>query len=527
MADFCISARGLTLAFEPHPPVFAALDLHLTSEPVALIGPNGAGKTLLAECLAGVRKPQEGSLERRVPVAFLPQQAAEQEDHQSVAAFLGVDAALNALRRLLSGKGQVDDLSILEERWTLQEDLEAELAEFQLGVDLLDAPVSALSGGQRTRLHLLKLARLPSSYLILDEPTNHLDQAGRDWLANWISQRSGGTLVITHDQALLATFTHLLELRAGQLQPYRLGFADYQEARKQLLEKARQTKSQARLTLKKERQQLQTERERHEQRAAKGRAKARKGDMPKVLLDARKERSEATGGRIAQKHQAAINQEQQRLQQAEALLGHERPLAFPLTEPEPVSGCLLALNEVLLPRITAPRPLNWQIKSGERWWLQGANGRGKSTLLAVISGLLEPLSGEVQRRGSLRLLDQKLSLLNGEETALANFQHLNPGWTQADYRDRLAWLRLRGDQALQPASDLSGGERLKVALACCLMGPESAQLILLDEPDNHLDLESQSLLAQVLAEFKGSLLLVSHSAPFAQAVGFERQLVLQ
>lgn len=174
MADLCISARGLTLAFEPHPPIFSALEVHLFSEPVALIGANGVGKTLLAECLAGVRNPQEGCIEHQVPVAFLPQQAVEQEYHQSVAAFLGVEVALQALQRLLAGEGRVDDLSILEDRWTLQEDLQAELSAFQLEAGCLSLPVSALSGGQRTRLHLLKLSRLSNTYLILDEPTSSL-----------------------------------------------------------------------------------------------------------------------------------------------------------------------------------------------------------------------------------------------------------------------------------------------------------------------------------------------------------------
>jgi ATPase subunit of ABC transporter with duplicated ATPase domains len=376
-------------------------------------------------------------------------------------------------------------------------------------------------------LHLLKLARLPDAYLILDEPTNHLDQTGRDWLANWISQRSGGTLVITHDQALLATFTQLLELRAGQLQRYSLGFADYQQARVHLLEKACKDKQQARSTLKKERQQLQTERERHEQRAAKGRTKARKGDMPKVLLDARKERSEVTGGRIEQKHQTVLNAEQQRIQRAEALLGQDNPLAFPLTEPEPVTGCLLTLKDIFLPRITAPTPLDWQVRSGERWWLQGANGSGKSTLLEVIAGTLAPLSGEVQRRGLCLKLDQQLTLLHFQQSALDNFKRLNPGWSDATYRDRLALLRLRGDKVLLPLSQLSGGERLKVALASSLMGPKTAQLLLLDEPDNHLDLESQLLLAETLSQYRGGVILVTHSEAFAKATRFDQQFTLQ
>lgn len=531
MAMACISATDLTVAFEPAPPVFRALDVHLSAEPVALIGPNGAGKSVLAECLAGVRIPQSGAVQHHVQVGFLPQHAAEQRDPRSVAAFLGVESELAALDRLTAGAGRVDDLAVLDEQWTLRQDLEARLAAFQLPPGCLRSPVCALSGGQRTRLHLLKLSRQPDAFLILDEPTNHLDQAGRQWLATWIHQRTAGTLVITHDQTLLMTFTHLLALRNGQFHRHGQGFAEYQQTRTQVIAKAQHDKAHARQTLKKARQQQQTERERHEQRAAKGRAKARRKDMPKVLLDARKDRSEATGGRIARKHQATQDEEQQRMQAAESVLGHDGIFqdslpAFPLTDPTPISGPVLVLDNVRLPWINNVSPLSEHIMSGERWRLRGANGSGKSTLLAAICGAVTLLSGQVHRRGSVLRLDQHLSLLNPEQSALNNFRRLNPGWSDTAYRDRLALLRIRGDQALQPVSQLSGGERLKAALACSLMGPETAQLLLLDEPDNHLDLESQALLADVLRQYRGSLIVVTHSETFAEGLGLERELGL-
>jgi len=466
--------------------------------------------------------PNEGQVQHRVSVAFLPQQAAEQYDSRTVAVFLGVEAALSALSRLLAGGGRVDDLTLLNDRWTLKEELELQLVQFQLPTDVLSAQVSTLSGGQRTRLHLLRLSRLTDTYLILDEPTNHLDQAGRKWLANWVGQRDAGTLVITHDQALLDSYSQLLELRDGRLQRHGLGFTEYQKTRARLIEKARHNKQHARLSLRKERQQQQLERERHEQRAAKGWVKARKGDIPKILLDARKDRSEATGGRIAKKHQAVLNEEQQRVQTAESVLGRDSLLAFPLTEPEPISGCLLELHEVRMPWVKAAEPFDRQVMSGERWWLRGANGSGKSTLLSIISDELSPLAGKIRRRGSLVRLDQHLTILMPEQSALSNFRRLNPGWADTAYRDRLAQLRLVGDLALRPVSQLSGGERLKVALACSLMGPETAQLVLLDEPDNHLDLESQALLAAVLSQYRGSLIVVTHSEPLAQAMLLDR-----
>ncbi|MHA7880123.1 MAG: ATP-binding cassette domain-containing protein [Saccharospirillum sp.] len=522
----CLSATGVSVAFDPYPPIFRFITLSLAAEPVALIGPNGSGKTLLAECLAGVRAPSEGEVVRHRPVAFLSQQAAEQPFQGSIAEFLGVAAPLAALRRLLAGQGQVEDVTVLAERWTLEQELAEQLTAFHLEPALLEAPVSVLSGGQRTRLRLLALARLGDAYLILDEPTNHLDQAGRQWLADWVFRRTAGTLVITHDQALLHQFDQLLELRDGQLHHHGAGFAVYQHSRALELAKARQDAQHARNTLKKERQQQQIERERHEQRSAKGRAKARKNDMPKVLLDARKDRSEATGGRIAGKHLAMQQQEQARLRTARGVIGEHTPLAFVLTEPEPMAGCLVALADARVDRLPEAPPLNWQVMMRERWWLRGPNGCGKSTWLGVIHQSLPLVRGELSLRGRQVLLDQHLMLLNPDFSALDNFRQLNPGWSDTDYRERLALLRLRGDQALKPVRRLSGGERLKVALAVTLMGPNTAQLVLLDEPDNHLDLDSQSLLAEVLSHYTGTLIVVTHSEAFAKAINLDQALVL-
>lgn len=518
MATTCILATEISVAFEHFPPLFSHLTLNLSTEPVALIGRNGVGKSILAECLAGLRQPDTGLVHQPVPVRYLAQSAADRPDPRSVAEYLGVAAPLVALDRLLAGNGEVDDLACLADRWSLRSDLEAQLTAYDLPVEALEQPVDQLSGGQRTRLQLLHCAQAVDTYLILDEPTNHLDRAGRGWLGQWLRARVQGTLVITHDRELLQQFDHIIELRDGELHHYGQGFAHYQATRSQEVDKAEADVHHARATLQKERQQQQIEREQHEQRRKQGRLKRRKGDMPKVLLDAQKARSEATGGRVQQKQESAIAQEQARLVKARARLDTAATLAFPLTPPETRSGCLVALEGVRLPWLTSMPPLSWQVMAGQRWLLEGANGSGKSTLLKLLCGRTKALAGRFNRRGRVVLLDQHLALFNSKVSALDNFRRLNPGWTEAEYRDRLALVRLRGARALLPVGVLSGGERLKAALASVLMGPKAVDLVLLDEPDNHLDLESQDLLSRVLSDYRGALVVVTHSAAMAQAL---------
>lgn len=526
MANACISATDLSVAFDHFPPVFSNLSLHLGAEPVALIGNNGSGKSVLAECLAGIRKPVAGQIQRHLPIAWLAQNSADYSDSRSVADFLGVAAPLAALDRLLAGSGEVADLECLGEQWNLREDLVGRLADYGLPARVLDQSLAQLSGGQRTRLHLLRQSEQPDVYMILDEPTNHLDQAGRLWLAHWLKRRSQGTLVITHDQDLLQHFDHIIELRDSALHHYGQGFAGYRAERTQEIDKARADLNHARGALRRERQQQQAEREKHEQRAKKGRARRAKGGTPKMLLDAMKERSEATGGGIQAKQQTAIGQEQARRQNALERLDKAKPLAFPLTQPLVQFGCLVALEAGQLPWLATHAPFNWQILAGQRWLLTGSNGSGKSVLLRILNNEEELRSGNVNQRGQVILLDQHLQLLNLEWSALDNYRRFNPGWPESDYRERLALLRLRGERALLPVAALSGGDRLKVALAMVLMGPSAYDLVLLDEPDNHLDLESQALLAEVLSAYRGALVVVTHSNTMAESLRVTQRLNL-
>lgn len=167
------------------------------------------------------------------------------------------------------------------------------------------------------------------------------------------------------------------------------------------------------------------------------------------------------------------------------------------------------------------------ILSGQRWLLDGANGSGKSVLLRVLAGERPPLSGAFSVRGRCVLPDQHLLLLDWQCSALENYKRCNPGWPDAEYRNRLAPLKLRGERTLAPVATLSGGERLKVALAAMMMGPVAFDLLLLDEPDNHLDLESQALLLQTLNWYQGTLIMVNHSSRSGADIQSSHSLVLE
>ena len=186
----------------------------------------------------------------------------------------------------------------------------------------------------------------------------------------------------------------------------------------------------------------------------------------------------------------------------------------------------LHLSELVLPYVHHA-PLTLTVQQGERWHIRGRNGSGKSTLLRVMAGLEQPLAGFCEVHGRCVYLDQHFSLLDETESALSNLQRLHPDSSATQLRTELAGLRLRGDKALQPLRELSGGERLKVALLTVLVGGNAPTLLLLDEPDNHLDLDSRLLLEQTLADYPGALLVVSHDPAFIEALHVHHTLILK
>lgn len=161
-------------------------------------------------------------------------------------------------------------------------------------------------------------------------------------------------------------------------------------------------------------------------------------------------------------------------------------------------------------------PLSFTIYSGEHWHIQGRNGCGKSTLLKVLAGQLSSLKGEWRLSGGFCYLDQHLSLLEKTLPVAEALHQYQSSFTVEQWRTQLGMLRIRGDKSLLPLQQLSGGEQLKATLLALTHSPNPPAILLLDEPDNHLDLDSKQLLEEVLHDYQGTLLLVSHDDAFIE-----------
>lgn len=521
--------------------LFNNLNLSLGFNCQALVGTNGTGKSLLAQLLAGKIAHQSGVIQRQCPVAYLPQTHSK-APRQVVANFLGVSEILNALNRIEAGNCDTKDFELADSNWLLKDQLFTALDKYDLPQNLA-LPVSELSGGQQTKLALLKLSLTQARFFILDEPSNHLDQANRRWLLHWIAQQLSdpadspkGVLLISHDRQLLNHTSSIFELRAQQLFQYGGNYQHYAAQRKQEAESARSTlereQTAARNTLK----TLQKEKEKQQRKNQRGKKSRKTTNQSKALMDFAKERSAKTSKRITATHNARVASATEKLAQASSAVEKLENQYFDVAAPRIQHGELITIANVCHPYIQATtlnqsQGISLTIHAGERYALSGANATGKSTLLQILAKQISPRGGTISKsRGEVGLLDQHCKLLSAEHSVLDNIARLtrrnNNGLEPSEQRRILAQLRFSESQIQQPVKYLSGGERMKLAIACALGGCVSPDLLLLDEPDNHLDLDTLQVLEKTLQRYKGALIVVSHSPDFINAMGVNKTLVL-
>jgi ATPase subunit of ABC transporter with duplicated ATPase domains len=512
-------------------PVLERVSLALAREKTGLVGVNGSGKSTLARILAGELAPTGGSVRRAGTVALLPQDFTPQAD-QSVAEALGVRGKLAALERLSAGAGFPGDLETLDDDWSIEARVAEELGRLGLAHLTLDRPVATLSGGETTRLVLATLFLGRPDLIILDEPTNNLDGPSRRALYAAVGDWLGGLLVISHDRELLGLVDRIVELSPHGLRVYGGNFDVYTAQRDAEAAAAERGLGEAAKQLRKTRREGQAARERQARRNARGQKAREKGDQPRVVLNALREKSQRTTARLAETLDAKLSAAHEAVAAARARVAEQKELDIALAPFEvPAGKTVLELEGVAYRHPGAPYPIleefHLRLVGPERVALAGPNGSGKTTLLRLIRGELAPAEGRVHV-GVARVscLDQKAALLRPDWSVLDNFRAGNPGLPETVCRLTLARFLFRTDAVHAPAGSLSGGERLRAALACVLCAVDPPWLLLLDEPTNHLDLPSLANLEQALRQYNGALLVVSHDRRFLANIGIIRTIDL-
>ncbi len=475
-------------------PLLEAADVSInTGERIGLIGANGSGKSSLFSLLRGELHTNKGEVDfpAQWRIALVAQETPALERPAVDYAIDGDTHLRNVERRLEAAR---DGMQIAElhaamadaDAYTVRARAERLLTGLGFAQADLERPVSSFSGGWRMRLNLAQALMCPSDLLLLDEPTNHLDLDAIVWLEEWLKRYAGTLIVVSHDRDFLdAVVTAIVHIDQKKLRRYGGNYSSFEEQRAQALVLAQsQIEKQQR-----ERAHLQSFIDRFKAKATKARQAQSRMKMLAKMED------------LAPLHVAA-------------------PFSFEFREPLRAPNPLLVLEGIVAGYGEKPilEGVNLSLQSEQRIGLLGVNGAGKSTFIKTIAGVLPPLAGDAVFNKGLAIgyfAQHQVEMLRDDQSPLWHLQRLAPNVREQELRNFLGSFNFPGDMATGPTEQFSGGEKARLALALIVW--QRPNLLLLDEPTNHLDLDTREALAVALAQFEGTLVLVSHDRHLLRA----------
>ena len=475
-------------------------------ERIGFIGPNGEGKTTLLKLMAGVLSPDEGKIVKKsgLKIGYLEQngglESARTVYEEMLSVFDDVQRALQAQREIGKQMAEAaegsDAFRALAARYEQLDKFIAARDGYNADVRIrtllngmgfaamYDQKISAMSGGEKTRLKLCRLLLEQPDILFLDEPTNHLDVATLFWLENYLKSYRGAIFTVSHDRYFLdATVGKILELENCRVRAFRGNYSKYK------ILKAEQYEHDLR------------EYEKQQEEIA-----ALEDYVARNIV-------RATTAKSAQSRVKKL-ESMERLQKPTP---PPQPPVFAFTAAEKSEERTLSVENLSL-RAGEKRLLasaSFEVRRGEKVAVVGENGAGKSTLIRAIVRGTDPAI----RRGRFTRVgyyDQENADLDPEETVLGALWHRHTAMGQTQARALLARAKLGAEDMEKRVSSLSGGERAKLALV--LLEAQNANLLVLDEPTNHLDLQARESLEAALRRFEGTLLFVSHDRYFISAL---------
>ena len=457
-----VSINNVTVAFGSYT-LLDAVSFHISDgEKIGLVGKNGAGKSTMMKIILGVEKPDSGRVEmpREQTVGYLPQ-IMEHHRGKSVTAEVKdscPDAGPGEAEKVLRGLG------FLPEE--------------------LDRLCETFSQGWNMRIELAKILLAKPSLLLLDEPTNHLDIESIEWLEDYLKAYRGAVLVVSHDRKFLdGVTTRTVEIMLGRIYDYKVPYSRYMELRRERLAQQTAAYENQRKMIAKTEDFIRTFRYKPtKSNQVQSRIKALE-KLDRIEVD------ETDNAALTIKFPPASRTGDVVYKCTDLTVGYPGKVVF--------------------------KGADVEIRRGEKVAFVGRNGEGKTTLMRVIAGELQPLSGESKVGLHVDLgyfaQDQE-NVLDPKDTVWSSVERICPAEMHARLRDLLAQFLFRGDDIDKRVGVLSGGERARLGMARMML--RSHNVLALDEPTNHMDIKSKDILKQALLAFDGTLIVVSHDRDF-------------
>lgn len=501
--------------------IYDDCDFHLeTHDKVGIVGVNGAGKTTLFRIILGQQQLDDGTIELpSLRIGYLPQEITippDQEDitvWEYVAAGRPVDELQDQLNREYEKLAKYPDSAAILDRITKLQDLidSYDLANFDYELlkvldkmhlsSLVDQKLRELSGGQKSKVAFARVLFENAGLLLLDEPTNHLDVETKQFVSNYLRNYQGTVLVISHDIDFLDAITNKTLFVNKTTHKIKLYRGNYSEFRRQYA--AEKAAEDARIT----------EQEREIKRLSEFVARARAAKRSNTALIGMGHQRE----KVLAKRLAELGEREQEYARVELRI---TPAIESSKTPLEVQNLSFAYPD----SVPLYDKLSFSLTRGEKFLIVGENGVGKSTLLKLIVGQLEPASGSIifGHHATVAYYAQELEILDERRTIFENVQSYD--FTDTELRGMLSNFLFYGDDIYKKVAVLSPGEKARVALCKILL--QRANLVILDEPTNHFDPETQKIIGENLKDYTGTIIMVSHNPAFVEQVGITRMLIL-
>lgn len=503
-----------------------------SGQKAALIGNNGSGKSTLLNIIAGNLTSPEGEVICSASPYYVPQHFG-QYNQLTIAQALHIDKKLEALHAILDGDASADNFTILDDDWNIEERSLAALDVWELGDFQLDQPFQTLSGGEKTKVFLAGIQIHSPVVILMDEPTNHLDHQNRQKLYSFIESTNATLLVVSHDITLLNELPFIFELSKNKITAYGGNYEFYKEQQEIQMTALQASLSEKEKEMRAAKKVARETAERKQKEDVRGKKRNEKKGVPRIMMGGLKDKAEKSSAKLKDIHQDKMSELKEGIKQLQNSLSDNQLMKLNLSPSSLHTGKILVTAKDVNFSYDGDRklwdhPFSFEIRSGDRLAIKGRNGSGKTTLVKMITGQLQPGEGVLTKADFKYIyIDQEYSIIQPELTLLEQIDKYNTA-NLKDHELKTLLNRFLFPYAVwdKKCKSLSGGEKMRLLLCCLLTGNQAPDMIILDEPTNNLDIQSLEILSNVIKEYQGTIIVISHDHYFLDRIGIEKQINL-